>query len=268
MAETESKGSGGLRGAVDFSNECLDLFKNFAIVLFVVLFLFFGGFLRQKLDDAGFKLTEVGPFKLEDVQKSNAQAKAAASNVDVITKKLGDLESQLTDAESRNPGIGVALGSLKTDVASLKAQANSADATLKTSIIAQQDLIQKAASPASQPSETIGWIYVGQVDESKTKWFGVGAVNLSTQAPSFPPGQVIALSADVYLHSAPARGGWHTQGEVTEVLPAQSTAQVVASDYSHAKTGGWFVWLQVRSHGRTFHGEPHAQMPAHVDSAT
>jgi hypothetical protein len=92
MTETESERSGWLRGAVDFSNEFLDLLKNFAIVLFIVLFLFFGGFLRKKLDDAGFKITEVGPYKLEDIKKSNEQAKAAASNVDVITQKLGDLE--------------------------------------------------------------------------------------------------------------------------------------------------------------------------------
>ena len=264
MDETESKRSGWLRGAVDFSNEFLDLFKNFAIVLFIVLFLFFGGFLREKLDDAGFKITEVGPFKLEDVKKSNEQAKAAASNVDVITQKLVDLESKLTEAESRNPGIGAEIGPLKSDVASLQAQAKSADATLKTSIIAQQDLIQKATP---LPSETIGWIYVGQVDESRTNWAGRGAVNLSTKAPSFQAGQVITLSADVYLHSSPATGGWHTQGDVTEVLPALSTAEVVDSDFSHAKTGGWFVWLKVRARRRTFQGEPHAQIPAQIDSA-
>jgi hypothetical protein len=265
MTETESKRSGWLRGAVDFSNEFLDLIKNFAIVLFIVLFLFFGGLLRQKLDDAGFKITEVGPFKLEDVKKSNEQAKAAASNVDVITQKLGDLESKLTEAESRNPGISVEIGPLKSDVASLQVQAKSADATLKTSIIAQQDLIQKAAP---QPSEALGWIYVGQVDESRTKWAGRGAVNLSIDAPSFQTGQMITLSADVYLHSSPATGGWHTQGDVTEVLPARATAEVVDSDYSHAKTGGWFVWLKVRSRGRTFQGEPHAQIPMQIDSAT
>lgn len=244
MAETESKLTGWLRDAVDLSNEILDLSKNFAIVLFVVLFLFFGGFLRQKLDDAGFKITELGSFKLEDVKKSNEQAKEAASNVDGLKQKLADLEAKLTEAESRNPGAGVEIGSLKSDVASLRAQASSADETLKTSIIAQQDLIRKAAP---QPVETVGWIYLGQVDETKTKWAGVGAVNVSMGAPIFQVGQVIALSSDVYLHSSPATGSGHTKGDITEVLAANSRVEVIDTDYSHAKAGGWFVWLKVRS---------------------
>lgn len=242
MPEAESKSNNWIHVVLDLSNDALELVKKLAIIIFILLFLFYGGFLRKRLDDLGFTITEV-PIKLEDVKKSNEKAKAAASDVDVLKQKLGDLQSILAALESHNIGAATEFSPLKTEIASLQAQANSADANLKASLIDQQNLIRKVTP---QSVESDGWLYVGQVDESKTKWAGIGEKNISLQTPLFPEGELISLTGNVYLHGAPARGGWHTQGDVTSAVPSGSSVQIIDTDYSHANAGGWFVWLKVR----------------------
>jgi len=128
----------------------------------------------------------------------------------------------------------------------LKSQATSAEESLKTSLLSQQAIIQKAVP---QLAETIGWMYSGQVDESKKAWAGVGAKNISPvpPVPDFQPGQTFTVTSDVYLHSNPPGGSWHAQGDVVSVLKQGDRVQIVEVDTnSHAKMGGWFIWLRVK----------------------
>jgi len=236
----------GFHKFVGFCDDILAVAKDFAIVFFVVLFLFFGPFLRKKFEDVGWKITELGPIKLEEVQKSNQEAKAAASNVDSIQQKIADLEAKMSELSSQNPSAGREINPLKTEVAALKSQASYAQQSLKTTLLSQQDILQKAAP---QSVETAGWMYVGQVDESKKGWAGVGAKNISPvpATPEFQPGQTFSVTSDVYLHSSPPGGSWHAQGDVAAVLRQGDRVQVTDVDTSsHAKTGGWFVWLKVK----------------------
>jgi hypothetical protein len=247
VEETMAEGpqpTAGFHRFVGLCDDVLALGKDFAIVLFVVLFLFFGTYLRQKLDALG--ITKLGPIELGEVQKSNAQSKVAASQVDVLQQKLTDIESRLSEVNPHNPGAPTQIAALKGEIGALKSQATSAEESLKTSLLSQQDIIQKAVP---QLAETIGWMYSGQVDESKKAWAGVGAKNISPvpPVPDFQPGQTFTVTSDVYLHSNPPGGSWHTQGDVVSVLKQGDRVQIVEVDTnSHAKMGGWFVWLRVK----------------------
>jgi len=243
MAEG-SQAPAGFHRFVCLCDDILALGKDFAIVLFVVLFLFWGSFLRDKLGALG--ISKLGPIELGEVQKSNAQSKAAASQVDALQQKLADIESRLTDVDPHNPSAPTQIAALKGEIGALKSQATSAEESLKTSLLSQQAIIQKAAP---QLAETVGWMYAGQIDELKRSWAGIGARNISPVPPSpdFHPGQIFTVTSDVYLHSSPPGGSWHTQGDVAGVLKQGDRVQVVELDTSsHAKTGGWFVWLRVK----------------------
>ncbi len=243
MAE-RSQPTAGFHRFVGLCDDVLALGKDFAIVLFVVLFLFFGPYLRQKLDALG--ITKLGPIELGEVQKSNAQSKVAASHVDVLQQKLSDIESRLSEVDPHNSSAPTQIAALKGEIGALKSQATSAEESLKTSLLSQQDIIQKAVP---QLAETIGWMYSGQIDESKKAWTGVGAKNISPvpPVPDLHPGQTFIVTSDVYLHSDPPGGNWHTQGDVASVLKQGDRVQIVEVDTnSHAKMGGWFVWLRVK----------------------
>jgi hypothetical protein len=230
---------------VGFCDDFLGLAKDLAILLFVVLFFFKGPFLRQKLDDLG--VAELGPIKLKEVQNSHEEAKNAASKVSTLQQQIADFEIKLKEVSTRNPAAAKDIDPLKGEVADLKSQASSAEQSLKTTLLSQQEILQKAVP---QSVQTEGWIYAGQVDESKKAWSGVGPKNISPAppAPEFHSGQIFSLAADAYLHSAPPGGTWHAQGEVAAVLKQGDRVQVSDVDMnSHAKSGGWFVWLKVKA---------------------
>ena len=241
MSEPESV----LHKIVGHCDDILELAKDVAIILLVVLFLFDGPYLRTKLDAVG--ISEIGPIKLAEVEKSNQQAKAAASSVDGLQQKITDLESKLAEVSAHDPGAEKAISPLRSEIAALKSQASSADQSLKISLLSQQEILRKAAP---QSVESAGWIYAGQVDESKTSWAGVGSKNISPApaSPEFHAGQTFSIASDAYLrNSSPSSGTWHTQGEIVGVLKQGDQVQVEDVDTSsHAKSGGWFVWLKVK----------------------
>ena len=229
---------------VGFCDDVLGLAKDLAILLFVVLFFFEGPYLRQKLDDLG--IAELGPIKLKEVQDSHEEAKAAASQVNTLQQQIADVETKLGEISVHNPTASREINPLRTEVAALKSQASSAEQSLKTTLLSQQEILQKAVP---QSVQTEGWLYVGQVDESRKSWSGVGAKNISPvpSTPDFRSGQTFALTSDAYLHNTPPGGNWHAQGDVAAVLKQGSSVQVTDVDMnSHAKAGGWFVWLKVK----------------------
>lgn len=237
-----SEPTGGVHKVVGLCDDILALAKDFAIVLFVLLFLFDGPFLLKKLNDAG--IVEIGPVKLAAVENSNRQTKAAASSVDGLQQKIADIEAKIADVSANNPSARKEIGPLTDDIAVLKSQASSADQTLKTTLLSQQDILRSAAP---QSVESAGWIYAGQVDESKKSWAGVGPKNIaSSSSPEIHPGQTLTVTTDVYLRGSSSTGKWHDQGDVVGVVKQGDQVQVTDVDTSPAKSGGWFVWLRVK----------------------
>src|SRR5260370_29595879 len=222
----------GFHRFVGLCDDVLALGKDFAIVLFVVLFLFFGTYLRQKLDALG--ITKLGPIELGEVQKSNAQSKVAASQVNVLQQKLTDIESRLSEVDPHKPSAPTQIAALKGEIGALKSQATSAEESLKTSLLSQQDIIQKAVP---QLAETVGWMYAGQVDESKKAWAGVAAKNISPvpPVPDFHPGQTFTVTSDVYLHSKPPGGTWQMHSD--SVSDLEQGDQVAVTDRDINITG-------------------------------
>jgi hypothetical protein len=201
-----------------------------------VLFLFFGPYLHKKLSDLGIK--EILGIGFGDLQTTNDNTKDVASKVSSIETSLTDLETQSTN-ESNPADV-----KWKAEITALKEQATAADSSLKTTLLSQQALLQGAA----QKVDTSGWIYAGQIDAAMKKWSGIGAKNISPvpATPDFQPNQTFTLSSDVFLHKTAPSGSWHNQADVSAVLKQGTKIQVVGKDTSAAKSGGYFLWLQVK----------------------
>jgi hypothetical protein len=228
---------------VGMCDDILALGKDFSIVLLVVLFLFYGSFLRKKLDDLG--ISELGPVKLTEVQKQNDEAKAVALQVSGIDQRASELETQLASISAKNPSVASQIAPVRDEITALNGQINSADTHLKSALLSQQAVLGTASSA---PLDTTGWIYVGQEDEAKQSWYGLGAKNLVSPppAPTFENGQTYTLSSDVYVHRNAPSGNFRDQGEVVGAWQRGGRVQVIDSNLSHAKSGGWFIWLNVK----------------------
>jgi hypothetical protein len=224
-------------------DDMLDLGKDFSILLLVVLFLFFGTFLRKKLNDLGIK--EIGPITLSDVQQQNQGAKAAAQQLSSLNQQASEIEAELSTVAARNPGAAKDIAPIKDELNALASQVSSADQSLKTTMLSQQSVLTKASA---QTVESTGWIYVGQADETKQAWSGIGAKNLSPapSTPKFQVGQTLVLASDVYVHNSPPAGSFRNQGDVVAVWNKGDRVEVLDQDASHARAGGWFLWLKVK----------------------
>lgn len=239
MGESNSR----IHNFVALCDDLMALGKDVGIVVILILFFFFGSFLHDKLDALG--IAELGPVKLKEVQDSNKKVRDAASSMSTLQQKITDLEVLAAQGPSNTPSGVKGVSSWKNEIAALKTQATTADQSIKTTLLAQQDVLQKA----SQTVDTGGWMYAGQVDETKKAWSGLGAKNLASPpaTPDFQPGQTYTLASDVYLHQAAPGGQWHTQGDVSSVLKQGNQVQIVDVDMnSHARSGGYFVWLKIK----------------------
>ncbi|HEV3308705.1 MAG TPA: hypothetical protein VGZ91_19845 [Candidatus Sulfotelmatobacter sp.] len=238
----------GLHKAVGICDDFLELAKDIGIlalvIVFLILFFFHGKYLRQKLHDAGIALHEagisdLGPIKLEALEASNTEDKKSAKAVDSLEQQITQLESKFAELAVKDPSTAEAITALKTQVAT-------ADRALKTSLLSQQQILNSAPDSV----EPVGWIYVGQVNETRTSWAGIGAKNISPvpPAPKFQVGQTFSVTSDIYLRSGgnPSAEDWHAQSKIEAVLRQGEKVEFLNADYSHAKAGGWFLWLKVK----------------------
>jgi hypothetical protein len=123
----------------------------------------------------------------------------------------------------------------------LQNQADTADQTLRNSLLNQQQILKEVAPQALTP-DTTGWLLLGQVDEEKQKWFGEGAKNApSTLDPVIREGTRFTLPRTTYLYGDAATDH-HFEGPILSALPAGTQVEVLAGpDYSDAIRGGYFI---------------------------
>jgi hypothetical protein len=237
----------GLHKAVGICDDFLELGKDIGaialVIVFVVLFFFHGGYLSQKLRDAG--ITKIGPFELGALEASNKKAKETAKSLDDLQQKIAELQSDFAEEAKSDPSAAKVINPFMNKIAALTDQATSTDQSLKTSLLSQEDILSRAA-PGSVES---GYIYAGQVDVAKTSWAGVGVKNISPPpaTPKFQAGQTFSVTSNVYLRSGdPSSKEWHTQQQIVTVLRQGEKVEYIDADYSRAKAGGWFLWLKVK----------------------
>jgi len=105
----------------------------------------------------------------------------------------------------------------------------------------------KAAASDSEPvaESREGWMYVGHVDEAKSAWRERPTV-VQAATPAFKAGDAVTITDDVYLH-ADTSGVQRSMAAVVGALRTGEQATVLDVDYTHALSGGWFLWLKVKA---------------------
>jgi len=233
-----SEENGPLHEAVGYTKDVAVLLREFCIVALCVLLFFFPATFKTLLGNAGIK-TVPTPFGDIDVASTG-------DTVATINRGLSDNVACLQDLENKakTPPANCDIPHVMSYLQELQQEAQSTDETLKASLAKQQTAAAESSPTTAKPS---GWLFAGQVDESKMHWSGEGPKNVpASVSPVWTVNEKLTVTSSAYLH-ADAPSGSHFAGNVIYIVPSNSQVEVIADpQYSHAIAGGYFCWLKVQ----------------------
>jgi seryl-tRNA synthetase len=219
--------------------------RDSVLFLLFLLLLFAPGTIKTRLADAGFTKASIAGFEWESQIKSAAAetrtigqtVEQAGDNYDKLIERLNTLERQVTDSTVRATvkDIGEVAEASRTDL-------STADRALKRSLATQQEIVAQI-SPSSVAES--GWIFLGKVTEDKSAWASGRPQTVGSATARLSPGTPLTVRDDVYLR-ADAPSAARASAAILGVAKVGDTVEVVETDYSHARGGGWFVWAKVR----------------------
>lgn len=228
---------GTFHGLVETSKDISVLLREFFILALIFLLLVMPGTFKKVLERVGISKLPT-PFGDIDVAE-------AGGTVAHLNRGMGDIAARLRQIQDRTTDTGrkQELDTLVTSLQDLQQQAHTSDEQIKANLINQQATLQQS-SP--QSVATSGWLFLGQVDEGKSKWSGEGAKNVdATVSPVLKAGGQFPLTNPAYVYSD-APSGHHLEGKLVGVFPVGTRVSVIADpEYSHALAGGYFLWVKV-----------------------
>lgn len=219
--------------------------RDSVVFLVFLLLLVTPSTINQRLVAAGFTKGSFGGLEWQAQLKASAEqtktvgqaVSQADDNYKGLIERLSELEKKVTD-----PAVKASIGGISEQAQTFQKQIVVADKAIKHSLSAQQQLVEQVSTT---PVATSGWVYLGKVTEEKNKWAPGSPQTVSAFNPLLLPAALLTITDDVYLR-ADGPPNSRSSAPILAVLKAGQMVQAVEVDYSHAKTGGWFIWAKVQ----------------------
>jgi hypothetical protein len=232
-----------------WSSALKDLVSTLRDGVFFVLFLLLllsPGTVKNRLIAAGFTKGNIGGMEWEgQIKQSAEQTKAvgevvskADENYKVLIDRLAELEKSV-----RDPTVKQSLTSLGADAKVSQGELLVADKAVKRSLSTQQAIVE-AVTPSSISDR--GWLFLGKVNEPKEQWLPGSPVTVAVVSPIISRGTKLTIRDDTYWR-ADSAAGQHANASILSVAKVGTVVNVDDVDYSHARGGGWFVWIRAHS---------------------
>src|SRR5207247_10512357 len=141
-----------------------------------------------------------------------------------------------------DPSVKASIGGIGEQAQGFQKQLLIADKAIKHSLSVHQQIIEQISAA---PAPSSGWIYLGKVTEEKNKWAPGSPKTVSAFNPLLASGAPLVITDDVYLR-ADGPSASRSSAPILGVLKAGQQVQASEVDYSHAKSGGWFIWAKVQ----------------------
>ena len=220
------------------------ILRDTVIFLIFMLLLFAPGIINERLTAAGFTKGNIAGFEWQAQIKSAAETtktagqtiEQATENYDQLIERINELEKQVND-----PGVQRELNAINSVAKDSRSELASADQAIKRSLVVQQQLTTQFAP---QLLEETGWIYVGKISEDKSSWLPGSPTTITKTELPIEAGQVVTVRDDVYLRADGASNA-RASAPVQSVVKVGQRVEVLEVEFSHARSGGWFVWLKV-----------------------
>jgi hypothetical protein len=208
----------------------LEVFRESLVILVVLIVAIFPKTTAVHLHDLGFTTlrTPVGDVDLAQVAGGVRDARL---NVSDSVAALDEISKNLPPSPIKER-VDLVVSDLKSTADHLQGP----DQILATAV-------RRQAEASQNPTAREGWIYLGHVDESKKDWTPVPTA-VKNASPQFKPGDVVAVSDDLYLR-ADSSTTQRNQAPVIGVVRSGQQVHVLDIGYTHSLRGGWFIWLKV-----------------------
>jgi len=218
------------------------------LVIVFVLFLGFPAWINGRLSQAGFTEGSIAGFKWQNqIEESSRQAKDAGQAITDIQPKLQEMSARLSELAGKTTDSQTvkAISDLSSTLRASEAKVRQADTAVKSALVTQERVLSQVA-PATV--ESTGWMYVGELDESKTQWETGNPTTIETTEPRLTPGQIVKIKDDVYLRDASAGPGKRASGKIVSVGRVGDSVKILDIDetsHDNSAGSGWFVWAKV-----------------------
>jgi hypothetical protein len=195
-----------LREIIVFGRDC-------AVTIVIVACILRPTFIKEFLNESG--LSELGIFGL--------------------SVKLKEVSEKVALAQDRvNEQASLQTTGLTGD--SLPEAANSpVDPAFKITIL-------NAGRLAPEILPSAGWVFLGRVNEEKNKWYDDVSITVTSSWP-VQVTDTVTVKDDVYVRAITSDSR-HSMARITTVAKVGDRLKVVALEYSHARSGGFFVWAK------------------------
>ncbi|MFL5494591.1 MAG: hypothetical protein ACJ8DC_09445 [Gemmatimonadales bacterium] len=219
--------------------------RDSVLFLLFLLLLLTPGTIKARLADAGFTKGTIGGFEWEaQIQSAANQTKSVGQSVgqatdtyDKLIERLNELEKQVTD-----PAVRATVRNIGEAAQVSRTELTTADRALKRSLATQQQLVAEISPSAVADS---GWIFLGKVSDDKKGWASGLPQTVTGASPQPSAGNKLTVRDDVYLR-ADGPPAARASAPILGVAKVGDNVEVVDTDYSHARGGGWFLWAKVR----------------------
>lgn len=210
------------------------------LVMLVLLLLIFPSTIKNRLVEAGFTRGNFGGLEWEGIENTKKVGQAvsqADDNYQELIDRLAELEKQVND-----PEVKESLSDLAIEAKASRATLDVADKTIKRSLSAQQAMIETSESRTITEG---GWLYLGKVTENRNEWAPGSPVTIAPTSAAIQQGTRVTVTDDAYWRGD-SEPGKHASAPILSVAKVGTVINIDEVDYSHARGGGWFVW--VRAH--------------------
>lgn len=246
-----AEGKSNLESFVGMSKDVVSLSRDAIILLVFVLLLLSPATINGVLVAAGFTEGSIAGFTWKkEIEAAEEKSKDAGQAFSKLEAQLLEFKEELKEVGQKtdDPEAKSAIVELDKKVESAQRNAQSANEAVKSSLLTQQQIIQQV-SPTAAP-KAAGWIYLGKVQEDKTRWISGHPATVAPIEADLKPPTLLKIQYDTYLRGD-ADSGTRSASTVSGVLKAGEMVEVVEVDYSHMKRGGWAVWAKVRGAKRS-----------------
>lgn len=230
----------------------LSILKDLTVVLrdgiILILFLLLiitPGRINNILVSAGFTKGTIGGLSWEAKLKTTAdETRTVGQSVDLARRNYDSLADRLKALElkMKDPRLKSEVMQITDLVTVSQDELATADRTIKRSLASQQQIV---AEIAPSQASVGGWLYVGKVNQDKTRWEQGSPVTVAAFPLPFRIDRILNVTDDAYLR-AEGSAGAHSSASIVGVVKAGSEVRAESLDFSPVSGGGWFVWVRVK----------------------
>jgi hypothetical protein len=223
-----------LHDLVEISTDVSVLLRELCIVALFVMLFFAPNTFKSLLTGLGISNISTPLGQISVAEASGTVADLNRGLTDSVAL-LQQIQSASTDPQAQSD-----VAKVTQSLQGLQQEAQTADDTLKTTLVNQQAAAEKASPAAAKLS---GWIFMGNVDKDQEHWTGDTSRNIvpSSIPPKLTVNQTFSVANPAYLRDSPSKG------KVIGVVKAGGAVQVQAAPVcSAAISGGYFCSVKVQ----------------------